>query len=78
MIDVTRLDGRVFTLNSDHIEVIECNPDTFIRLTNGNSYLVRENRAEVVKRIIAYRRQIFSDLRSLAEAEVGIVRHIPT
>lgn len=59
MIEVTRLDGRAFTLNADLIELIESNPDTFIRLVNGNSYLVRENRAEVVERVIAYRQRIF-------------------
>lgn len=76
MIDVTRLDGRAFTLNADHIEVIESNPDTFIRLTNGNSYLVRESRAEVVKRIVLYRRQIFGALQSVVEADIGIARHV--
>jgi flagellar protein FlbD len=74
MIDVTRLDGRSFTLNTDHIEVIESNPDTFIRLTNGNSYLVRESRAEVVKRIIAYRRQIFAAGQSFVETESDFAR----
>lgn len=76
MIDVTRLDGRSFTINADHIEVIESNPDTFIRLTNGNSYLVRESRAEVVKRIIAYRQQISGALPLGADPESTFVRHI--
>lgn len=59
MITVTRLDGREFTLNADLIELIESNPDTFIRLVNNDSYVVRESRAEVVNRIVAFRRQIF-------------------
>lgn len=59
MIEVTRLDGHPFTLNADLIETIDANPDTFIRLLNGNSYLVRESRQEVVDRIVAYRRAIF-------------------
>jgi len=59
MISVTRLDGREFTLNSDLIELIESNPDTFIRLLNGSSYVVRESREEVVARIVGFRRQVF-------------------
>lgn len=59
MIAVTRLDGREFTLNADLIELIESNPDTFIRLVNGNSFVVRESRAQVVERITEYRRRIF-------------------
>jgi len=59
VIEVTRLDGHPFTLNADLIETIDANPDTFIRLLNGNSYLVRESRQEVVDRIVAYRRAVF-------------------
>jgi len=59
MISVTRLDGREFILNSDLIELIESNPDTFIRLLNGNSYVVREPRSEVVQRIVGFRRKVF-------------------
>ncbi|MCL4835242.1 MAG: flagellar FlbD family protein [Caldilineaceae bacterium] len=59
MISVTRLDGREFTLNADLIEIIESNPDTFVRLLNGNSFVVRESRTEVVGRIVAFRRRIF-------------------
>lgn len=59
MITVTRLDGRPFTLNADLIESIESNPDTFIRLVNGGSFVVLESREEIVARVIAYRRQVF-------------------
>lgn len=66
MISVTRLDGREFTLNADLIESIESNPDTFIRLVNGDSFIVLESRGELVERIIAYRRQIFQCAISLS------------
>ncbi len=72
MIDVTRLDGRPFTINADLIELIETTPDTIIRLVNGNTYLVRESRHEVVDRVIAYRRQAFCFSTSLIAAEVAI------
>jgi flagellar protein FlbD len=64
VINLTRLDGREFTINADLIEMIESNPDTFIRLLNGNGFVVRESRYEVIGRVIAYRRQIFADAQS--------------
>lgn len=62
MIEVTRLDNKPFTVNAELIELVESNPDTFIRLVNGTSFVVRESRLEVVQRVIAYRRQIFQCL----------------
>lgn len=59
MIEVTRLDGKEFTLNADMIEQIESNPDTYVRLINGDTYIVREARDEVVARIVNFRRKIF-------------------
>ncbi len=72
MIDVTRLDGRTFTLNAELIEMVESNPDTFIRLVNGNSFVVRESRQEIVRRVVAYHRQIYQDSTSVDETTVGI------
>ena len=40
MITLTKLNGTQFVLNSDLIEVIQENPDTTIRLTNGITYIV--------------------------------------
>jgi hypothetical protein len=46
-------------------------------LTNGNSYLVREKRSEVVARIISYRQQIFRYAVSFVpdEVEIGLLNH---
>lgn len=68
MIAVTRLDGHQITVNADLIEVIDANPDTLIRLTNGNSYLVLESRTEIVERVIAYKQRLF---RCLWNAQLG-------
>jgi flagellar protein FlbD len=59
MIEVTRLDGHQITVNADLIELIDANPDTHIRLTNGNSYLVLESRTEIVERVISYKQRLF-------------------
>lgn len=56
MIEVHRLNGEIFLLNSDMIETIDVTPDTVIRLLNGHRYIVRERAEEVYKRILAFRR----------------------
>lgn len=59
MIELTGLGGSTFLLNSNLIEIIESIPETKITLTNGKYYLVAEEKEEIVKKIIAYNRQIF-------------------
>lgn len=59
MIQVTRLGGKPLYLNSDLIESLEAVPDTTLRLTTGNRLIVEEAPEEVVRRIIAFRRDIF-------------------
>ncbi len=56
MIEVHRLNGEAFLLNSDMIETIDTTPDTVVRLLNGHRYVVREKVAEVYKRIISFRK----------------------
>ena len=58
MIKLKRLNGVEFSLNAELIEQIESAPDTVITLTTGNNIVVRESAAEVVERIIEYRRKI--------------------
>ena len=78
MISVTRLDGREFTLNADLIESIESNPDTFIRLVNGDSFIVLESREQIVERVIAYRRQIFQCSASTNPDDVPCAKRVPS
>jgi flagellar protein FlbD len=47
-------------LNADLIEHIDVTPDTVITLTTGQILRVRESSEEVVRRIIEFRRRIFS------------------
>ncbi|GLY10481.1 flagellar FlbD family protein [Pseudobacillus badius] len=58
MINVTRLNGKPFSLNALYIETIESFPDTTITLSNGKKYLVRENEAEVRQRIEEFYRRV--------------------
>ncbi|WP_010292393.1 flagellar FlbD family protein [Clostridium senegalense] len=60
MVEVTTLNEKKVIINCDHIEKIESVPDTVITLSNGKVYLVKENRDEVMKKIIEFKRKIFS------------------
>ena len=60
MIQVTRLDGSKFLLNTDLIETIEATPDTVVTLNSQKKLVVRESPAELLDGIIAYRRRIFA------------------
>jgi len=52
MIELTRLNGKKFTLNALYIETIESFPDTTITLTTGTKTIVRESE-EVVRELAA-------------------------
>jgi len=67
MIELTSLNGNSFILNSNLIETIETIPETKITLTNSKYYLVEELKEDIVKKIIAYNRQIFIDTVKLMD-----------
>jgi flagellar protein FlbD len=58
MIELTRLNGSVMMLNSDLIKTAEASPDTMLTLINGEKLIVRENLAEVIERVLAYRARL--------------------
>lgn len=58
MITVTRLNGKPLVINADLIKVVEENPDTTLRLTTGDTLIVRESMKEVVELAIDYGRSL--------------------
>jgi flagellar protein FlbD len=62
MIELTQLNGITVVVNCDLIETIDSIPETKVSLTTGKYVLVKENRDEVVDKIVAYRRRILKDL----------------
>ncbi len=58
MIEVTKLDGKIYYLNPHHIEYIECNPDTTLVMLSGRRLVVKDDYQSIFKRIIEYRRLI--------------------
>lgn len=62
MITLSRLNGTEFVLNCDLIETIQENPDTTIRTTTGNIYIVAESVQEVVDATVRYKRSWFTGM----------------
>jgi flagellar protein FlbD len=58
MIEVTRLNGKVYYVNPHQIEYIESNPDTTLVMLSGKRLVVQESVDQVRERIVAYRRLI--------------------
>lgn len=61
MIDVTKVNGKKFTLNSRLIETIEETPDTVITLTTGKKIIVEESRQEVKNLVKLYENDLFTN-----------------
>ncbi len=58
MIELTRLNETVITINEDLIEVIEETPDTVITLTTGRKLIVKESRQDIKNLVKSYKREI--------------------
>jgi flagellar protein FlbD len=58
MITVTRLNGKRLVVNADIIRTIEENPDTTIKLMNGDHIIVKESMAQVVDLAVQYGRSL--------------------
>ncbi len=62
MIELTRLNGKPMVVNSDLIKTAEASPDTMLTLINGEKLIVREEIAEVVDRVLAYRARLLANV----------------
>ena len=60
MIEVETMNGEKITINAELIESVKATPDTIITLTNKKKLVVTEEVEEIVARVVAYRRKIFS------------------
>lgn len=58
MIELSRLNGDKFFINIELIETIEETPNTVIRLTNGNKYIVCESGEEIIKKIVIFKQRV--------------------
>ena len=62
MIELTRLNGTPIVLNSDLIKTAEASPDTMLTLITGEKLIVREETAEVLERVLAYRARLLASV----------------
>jgi flagellar protein FlbD len=62
MILITRLNHHPFVVNSDWIKFVEQAPDTVITLLNGEKIVVLETAAQVIDRVVEFRRRILQGL----------------
>jgi flagellar protein FlbD len=69
VINVSKLNGKMFILNALFIETIESFPDTTITLTNGRKYVVKETEDEVHQSIIKFYQSVNLLGQPLEESE---------
>ncbi len=60
MIQLTRLNGHSMAVNSDLIKFVEQAPDTVITLITGEKVVVKESAADVIARILEFRRAVLA------------------
>ena len=58
MIYLTRLNKRPVVVNSELIKFVEDTPDTVVTLVSGEKLVVAETVAQVLDKIIGYRRRL--------------------
>lgn len=58
MIELTRLNGKSFSINALYIETVEAFPDTTITLTTGRKFIVLESEEEVREKVKEFYRKI--------------------
>ena len=58
MILLTKINKAPIAVNADLIQYIEETPDTIITLSNNDKVVVSEGMAEIIRKIVHYRRLI--------------------
>ena len=58
MIQVTRLNGKIYWVNPHQIESMEETPDLTLTLLSGRTVVVKEKPDEIIDRIVDYRKRI--------------------
>jgi len=58
MIELSLINDTHIVLNSDLIEFMEATPDTVISLSTGKKVIVKESVAEVIGKVVRFRRRL--------------------
>ena len=62
MVELTRFNDTRFLINTELIEMVEETPDTVVTLTTGKKLIVIESKEDIKNKVIAYKKEIFSNL----------------
>ena len=65
MIELTRLNGERYYINSELIEMIEMIPDTLVTMTNGRTHYVLEPAEVVAAKVQEYKAGLMMQARLL-------------
>ena len=68
MIRLNKLNGEVFILNCELVETIQATPDTTIRLTTGNIYIVQQSVDDIIEATVQYKQGLFENMLRRDEA----------
>lgn len=58
MIEVMRLDGKIYWVNPHMIESMENTPDLTLTMLSGRKIIVKNSSEELIQKIIEYRKKI--------------------
>ena len=65
MIDVLRLDGKIYWVNPHMIEAMEATPDLTLTMLSGRKVIVRNSPEEIIQKIIEYRKKLGIDMQEV-------------
>lgn len=75
MLKLTLIDGQPCWIHPDHIMMIEARPDTLLRLTNGEKWLVRESVDEIREAFIAIKQKMAGNTMPPVRATMEEIKH---
>lgn len=59
MIELTRMNGKMFVLNAELIETVESTPDTVVTLTTNRKLVVLDTKEEIINKVIQHKKRVF-------------------
>lgn len=62
MIELTKINGEPILINPRQIEYIDLIPESKITMMNGRFHIVREDKDDIVSKILKYKREIHSNV----------------
>jgi flagellar protein FlbD len=71
MVRLQRLNKEEFILNADYIEMLEATPDTVITLNNGKKLMVKNAVDDIIRQVVAYRRECNQSIRVISSENKG-------